>query len=197
MTRTYQKALTSSGTLKSIIENIIKKLIGEIHTTSIGVIEKFDPETQLATIQPAINYLDYFDKGKEYTLTDTKYPLLVNVPVIFPGGGDWHLTFPVKKGDECILMYTERSIGNWKKFGGVGDQSSLGRRHSMQDAIAIVGVNSKVNPLPQFNDTEPELRNRDGDIKLTMSSTGMTLTGDLVVTGSIDVAGGNWTVDKS
>jgi hypothetical protein len=49
-------------------------------------------------------------------------PILINVPVQFPRGGCFLLTFPVTKGDECLIMFAERDA---KRF------------HSLSDATAI------------------------------------------------------------
>jgi len=182
--------------LKRLIDNSISK----VHTTSIGVIESFDPEKQTAVIQPAIKRIVTTESRSTVTYTSENYPLLVNVPIVFPGGGDWFLTFPVKNGDECILLSMERSIGNWKKFGGLQDPDNFKRKLSFKDVVAMVGIQSQASTLKEFNSTEPEIRNRDGTIKMTMGSEGMLLTGNLNVTGNIVVDGtaslaGNFTVD--
>lgn len=183
------------GDTISKLQRLIDSSIAEIHTTTIGVIESFDPKTQTVAVQPAIKKVIAVEGQTTITYTSDKYPLLVNVPVIFPGGGDWFLTFPIKKGDECLIFSMERSTDNWRINGGLQDPSNYKRKLSFKDAIVMVGLNSKATSLPTFNDAEPEIRNRDGDLKLTMTADGMTLTGNLIVTGSIDVANGNFTVD--
>lgn len=185
MIYTFNKIVTSVNSMKEGIKNSIDEKLNKVRTSSVGIIKSFDAETQTAVIQPAIKKFIYTDKGKTFTLTPTAMPLLVNVPVQFPGGGDWHLTFPIKAEDECILIYAERSLDNWKKYGGLVEQSNLNRRHSVKDAIAIVGVHSQPTAISDYNASEPELRNADASIKLTFSSTGMKLVGDLEVEGSI------------
>lgn len=171
------------------LNRLIDNRLSQIHTTTIGVIESFDSSKQLATIQPAIKKLLVTENQEVITYETVDYPLLVNVPVVFPGGGDWFMTFPVKKGDECLIFSLERSIGNWKKNGGIQDPSSYKRRMSFKDAVAMVGIQSQASSLPSFNASEPELRNRDGSVKLTMGSAGMTLEGDLQVNGKVTATG--------
>lgn len=185
----------TGGGIGKTVERVVNSKINEIHTTTIGIIQSFNAETQMAIIQPAIKRIITTENRNSIIYSYENYPLLVNVPVIFPGGGDWFMTFPISGGDECLIFSMERSIGNWKEDGGLQEPSSYRRKLSFKDAIAMVGLNSKASSLPNFNASEPELRNRDGDVKLTMGASGVTLTGDLVVTGSIDVAGGNFTVE--
>lgn len=180
------------NTVTNLLRLIDSKLL-KVHTTTIGVIESFDSEKQTAVIQPAIKRIVTVEDRETITYTSENNPLLVNVPVVFPGGGDWFMTFPVKKGDECLIFSMERSIGNWKKNGGIQDPSNYKRKLSFKDAVAMVGIQSQASSLPNFNASEPELRNRDGSIKLTMGTTGMTLKGDLEVEGNINTASGDVT----
>ncbi len=177
------------GSSLTQIKRLIENKLTKVHTTTIGLIESFDPVKQIATIQPAIKRVITTESKATIQYTTENYPLLVNVPIIFPGGGDWFLTFPVKKGDECIIFSMERSIGNWKLNGGVQEPSNFKRNLSFKDCVAMVGIQSQASSLPSFNATEPELRNRAGDVKLTMTSSGMTLTGDLIVEGEVTAKG--------
>lgn len=177
------------GNVVDNLSRLIDSKLKDIHTTTIGVIESFDSETQTATIQPAIKRVLVEETRETIIYTTESYPLLVNVPVIFPGGGDWFMTFPVKNGDECILFSMERSIGKWKKNGGVQDPSNYKRKLSFKDTVAMVGLNSKASSLPNFNASEPEIRNRGGDIKLTMTEVSVDVTGDLIVSGDISATG--------
>lgn len=186
MTIEIPKLLERFGgnTVKNIAR-LIDSNLTKVHTTTIGIIESFDASKQIAVVQPAIKKIVVIENRETITYTTENHPLLVNVPIVFPGGGDWFMTFPVKKGDECLIFSMERSIGKWKKNGGVQDPSNYKRKLSFKDAVAMVGIQSQASSLPNFNTTEPELRNRAGDIKLTMGSTGMKLVGNLEVEGTV------------
>lgn len=191
MKKEIPKALMGgdSGSLTDALNTLIDNKLRQINTAAIGVIEKFDPETQMASIRPAIKKIVQTEKEDIVELETVEQALLVNVPVMFPGGGDWFLTFPVKKGDECILISSERSIGDWKKNGGIQDPSQYKRMLSNKDSIAIVGINSKASSLPSFNSDFPEFRNRDGDTALRMTDDGVEVDGDLTVDGDIEATG--------
>ena len=186
---TVPKIMTKgSGDIVSKLNNLIDSNIAQIHTTTIGVIQSFNPETQTVVVQPAIKKVITNEDQTTIIYTSANQPLLTNVPVVFPGGGDWFMTFPIKEGDECLIFSMERSIGNWMESGGVQDPSNYKRKLSFKDAVVMVGLNSKASSLPSFNSEEPELRNREGDIKLTMTETGMIITGDCQLSGNSDNA---------
>ena len=67
-----------------------------------GSIIDFDPSNQTATVQIMIKEKAF---GEWHTIT----PLL-DVPVVFPRSGGYALTFPVKQGDECLVIFNDMCI---------------------------------------------------------------------------------------
>lgn len=84
-----------------------------------------------------------------------KMPLLINVPISWAGGGGVTLTFPIKPGDECLVVFASRCIDSWWQRGALAGVLSVPpdqRMHNLSDGFAIVGVRSlpreyAVNPL--------------------------------------------------
>lgn len=142
----------------------IEGRLKDLHTCLPGIIASFDPDTQTASVQPAIKRI-FTEKGA------VNLPLCVDVPVQFPGGGDFFLTFPVKTGDECMLHFSERCIDFWHANGGVQLPGEY-RLHDLSDAMATVGINSQPRKIPAFNATDTELRSRAGDIRITVKPSG-------------------------
>lgn len=135
-----------------------------LHTLLPGIIDSFDPATQTAKVQPAIKRI-FTERGA------VSLPLCVDVPVEFPGGGGFFLTFPVQPGDECTLSFSERCIDFWFDQGGVQLPAEY-RTHDLSDAFARVGVNSKPNALGSFQTGAVELRNRARTVRVTMKADG-------------------------
>lgn len=192
------------ATLASTINKAIDSRMKDLHTSLPGIIESFDPETQLASIQPAIKRIFITTESETEILVPTDIPVLINVPVCFPRGGGFSLTFPVAKGDECLLVFCERSIDNWHQFGGI--KEPIARRfHSFSDAVAYVGLSSLGNKIPNYNSSDIELKKDDGTSQLTIAADGtMTLkantkvtvnapdaefTGNVLVQGNLEVTG--------
>jgi len=119
-----------------------------------------------------------------------------DVPVIFPGSGDYALTFPVKQGDECLLIFCERSIDNWNEKGDVQEQSDY-RQHHAADAIAIVGLRSQPNVFDNFDNSHAQLRSKDGSTLITLDKGGIvTVKADTIkLDGDVEISG-NVRADK-
>ncbi|EEO7834860.1 translation initiation factor IF-2 [Salmonella enterica] len=89
------------------------------------------------------------------------YPLLVDVPVVFPRGGGCTLTFPVKVGDECLVIFADRCIDFWWQNGGVQEPVD-DRVHDLSDAVCIVGPQSQAQKISGISTSAAQLRTDDG-----------------------------------
>lgn len=171
--RDQQLTATTDEAHAAQIEGRLK----DLHTMLPGIIASFDPDTQTASVQPAVKRI-FTERGA------VNLPLCVDVPVAFPGGGDFFLTFPVKAGDECMLHFSERCIDFWHANGGVQLPGEY-RLHDLSDAVAAVGINSQPRKIPGFNATATELRNREGtthvQIKPDGTITNLNLVGSTVL----------------
>lgn len=175
-TKTIPKAYaTPSADLKSVLGNFVQNRMKQIDTVTIGIIQTFYPETQTADILPAIKRWAQTEKADTVVFKAESQPVLTGVPVSFPSGGGWTMTFPVSAGDECILLAVQRDSSNWRTSGGEVEAESPRRSHSFKDAIAIVGINSEATALSSFNSSEPELRNESGSVKFTLGETGASI----------------------
>lgn len=170
---------SSLATLATVIRQGIDNRLRDVHTAMPGIVVSFESSTQLARVQPAIRRLMKTDDGENEILVPTNLPQLLNVPVIFPRGGDFMMTMPVQSGDEVLIIFSERPIDNWYTSGGV-QTPSVRRFHSLSDAVAIPGLNSKPRTIPSYNNSEAEFRNEAGDVVVNISNNKMTLTAETV-----------------
>ena len=144
----------------------IAALQAEIWTALPGIVESYDPARQTAVVRLAVQGEITDEGGYSSYMT---LPLLPNVPVEFPAGGGFTLTFPVKKGDECVVEFQARDISGWKQSGGMRPPLS-GRMHDLTDAVCRVGVRSRARLLAPAPDAAAvELRSDDGLAKISMS----------------------------
>jgi hypothetical protein len=134
-----------------------------------------------SVVQPA---LQVFHSKLDGTRVPTTLTTISHVPVLFPGGGGHILTFPVKPGDDCWLVFSERSIDNWYQHGGV-QQPSDWRMHDINDPVCHVGVRSQPNVPggsasraagPQVSATTVQLRSDDGKMVVDLNPANGTLT---------------------
>jgi len=169
--------------LASNIKEGIANRLKDLHTSMPGTIESFDPVTQTASIQPAIKRVFITREGVTETLTPTNLPILINVPVSFPRGGGFSMTFPVTKGDECLITFCERAIDTWHKFGGIRTPNAK-RFHHLSDATATVGLSSLPNKVPSYSATATQIKKDDGSAVISLnadSSISITSTSDVTV----------------
>ena len=138
-----------------------------------GIIQSFNPDTVTCTVQPAI----YGQKvGVDDKATSEVIPILPDVPIIFPHGGGCTLTFPVKPGDECLLIFSDRCIDFWWQNGGVQEAVDP-RQHDLSDAFAIVGPQSQAKKISAISTSAVELRSDDGETKLSLNPSTGAITG--------------------
>lgn len=139
-----------------------------------GIIQSFDPDTVTAIVQPAVKFVQQNTDGSTST---HNYPLLTHVPVIFPRGGGCTLTFPVKEGDECLVIFGDRCIDFWWQNGGIQEPVDQ-RQHDLSDGFAIVGPQSQAKKISGISTTAAQLRTDDGGavIELDPASHAVNLT---------------------
>lgn len=104
---------------------------------------------------------------------------IYSVPVIFPSSGGGALTFPVRVGDSCLVIFSQRAFDTWWVTGKLPAQPSTQRFHDYNDAIAILGLKSRNNSLEASTDSV-ELRYEDSNGRLINKIT-MSPDGDVVI----------------
>jgi len=138
--------------------------LAETWTTLPGIVQSYDPDAMTVTVQPAI-------RGKierpDGSMVSVDLPLLVDVPVLYQGGGDFVITMPVAKGDECVVVFADRCIDGWWQSGGVADPLES-RMHNLSDGFAFVGPYSQPRRIGNVSSTDVQLRTKDGKASVTM-----------------------------
>jgi hypothetical protein len=155
----------------------------QIHTATPAQIVSYNPSTMTATVQPALRIIQRQTDG---TQVPRVIQAIQDVPVGFPGGGGYLLTFPVQPGDECLLVFCERQIDNWHQHGGIQTPTDF-RLHDISDAVALVGLRSQPNRLAGASGSTVQLRSDAGNlvIELDGSAGNVNITGNLHVTGAV------------
>lgn len=132
--------------VSEIVRAALETGMAELRVAMPGVIQSFDSKMQWADVQPCLSDTVVQD-GEETTYT---LPVVSNVPVQFPGGGGLSITFPVRKGDPCFLIFCDRSLDSWLDTGKVGAPIPL-HHHQLTDAVCVLGVRSRADALRVFD----------------------------------------------
>lgn len=138
-------------TLRDLLNLHTKEVMLELNCHAIATIQRFDSEKQTCTA--TINYKQTFFQGGtdgEYKPVLKDYPILLDVPVIILGGGAARVTFPIQKGDYCVIMFNDRDMDSWIQSGQIGPNAS-GRLHSFSDGIALVGLYPASAPMTGYD----------------------------------------------
>lgn len=154
--------------IENVIKNSLVNFSNNLHTAIPGTITQFNAETQLATIQPAIKTL--LINSEEIDM-----PMLSNVPICFIRGGGFSFTQPVQSGDECLIIFCEKSIDRWKKD-GAGFIANDSRKHSLSDAVACVFASSTPNAIPNFHTGGLEIKKDDDSVSIKLDDDGTLRT---------------------
>ncbi|MBJ3816656.1 translation initiation factor IF-2 [Shimwellia pseudoproteus] len=184
---------TRSGSLAEVLTSEKRANYEQLRVAMPGIIQSFDPDTVTAVVQPAIRAVSRDNDGNTST---HDYPLLVDVPVVFPRGGGCTLTFPVKAGDECLVIFADRCIDFWWQNGGVQEPVD-GRMHDLSDAFCIPGPQSQAQKISGISTTAAQLRTDSGAAfielapggAVTITSPQVTINGQLQVNGVITSTG--------
>lgn len=157
----------STETLRMAFEAMQSRL----WTSLPGIVQSFDAAQMTVTVQPTINgrYIDSTGAGQSLQM-----PVLLDVPVVWPGGGGATLTFPIAEGDECLVVFAARCIDAWWSLGGVQDPPEI-RMHDLSDSFALVGLRSLPRALASVSTTNVQLRSDDGSTLVEMSPAGKTV----------------------
>lgn len=128
--------------LNEVLNTLKIDILNNLNCHLIGEIVKFNPEFQTANIKI---------KFKKYLLDNTEkdYPVLLDCPIIIHNME----RKPVLIGDECLVIFNDKDLDNWYISGTVVSPNTM-RVHSINDAIAIIGIHNKTNSIANYNNDE-------------------------------------------
>lgn len=166
------------------------------HTAQPGIVQEFsDRDVPRVDVQPVFQRV--FD-GEDEPRT---LPIIKDVPVLYPGGGGYMLTFDIPVGSQVLLIVPERALNSWMQTGDVGDPT-LEHVGDLSDAIAMPGMIPTTEPLGEsIGENTIQLCKRDGTVKIQINGDDINLEGGTITTsGSTETVlqdGTNWAVQYS
>lgn len=121
-------------------------------------------------------------------------PLLQHCPLWFPRGGGYSLTFPIQQGDECMIIFSCRSLDEWYSQGKAAPAYDT-RMTDLSDGVAIVGLTSQKRPLQNISTNSTQLRSDDGKNVIDVNNGNITITASNEI--SFNVGGTNVTINNN
>lgn len=90
---------------------------------------------QTITAQPSANY------------GDEPHAKVYDVPVLFPSGGGWSISWGLNPGDPVHLLVADRALEGFRSGGGQPYTPADKRRHNISDAEALPASGPTPNPI--------------------------------------------------
>ena len=109
--------------------------VARVHTQIPGWIVEYYEADQTADVQPGVLGMRRTAAGEVETYA---LPLVSQAQVAWPGTvGGYRMTWPLDRGDECILMVMERSTEQWRRTGERNSEPIDYRRFDLSDAVVV------------------------------------------------------------
>ena len=124
--------------LRTLLNAHKAEILNELNCHQVGTIESYDYISQTASVRIAML--------RTIGTEQVPYPVLTDCPVAFPSGGTAAITFPLTKGDPCLVVFNDRDIDNWF-VSGATTASNTPRTHSLSDGVVLPGVRNASNKL--------------------------------------------------
>lgn len=143
---------------QEVLRSALQSNQAGIWTAVPGIIQKVNLTALTVEVQPSIQALV---TGANQQKQFTNLPVCPDVPIYFPRGGGYTMTYPIKAGDECLLVFSSRCIDSWWDQGGVQPQREL-RMHDLSDGFALVGPFSQKTKIANVSTNTVQMRSDDG-----------------------------------
>ena len=152
-----------------------------LNTAIPAIIDEFDLTTQRVSATPAIQAKYVTPDGEVKYIN---YPKITNIPLALIKSPGMKITYPVKKGQNCTLIFSQRSIDNFLLDGtkpyppeeGPDPMTAAIRCMDLTDAMCFPGVVCNNETISNYNNDAIEIRNSAGTTKLTVSENGLNFT---------------------
>lgn len=146
----------------------------QLNTCIPAIVDEFDVNTQRVSAIPAIKAKYVSPEGE---VSYFNYPKITNIPLAITKCPGLKITCPVKKGQNCTLIFSQRSIDNFLLDGtqplppleGENPITSCIRCMDMTDALCFPGVITNNETISNYNNDAIEIRSSDGTTKVAVS----------------------------
>lgn len=135
-------ASSNTPTLWEALHRFVNEVASSWFTSIPAEVVDYDPVKQKLSAQPLIMGIERNEEGERVA---QRLAIINGIPVAFPGGGGFRITFPLEKGDTVLLVMSTFSLDRWKAKGGIVDPEDE-RRFDISDAVAFPTLRPFVDP---------------------------------------------------
>lgn len=130
-----------SPDLSEVLEGVRETTSADVRVCCVARVVRWDSaKPREVDVQP-VHKRAYLNEDGDRTAD--KQPVIPSVPLVYPGGGGFVVTWPMAVGDEVLLVFSDDSLDKYLNVGGQSDiDTEDDRRHHITDAVAIPGIRS-------------------------------------------------------
>ena len=174
----YKSDLTDS---ENVIDYKLEENQKKIHTALPCRVLNFYPNNQTVDLEVLVKKIKSDD-------TLENYPPLLNVPISYPRGGGFCVTYPLNKGDEGQVIFNERCIDKWWLSGEPSEPIDF-RLHDLSDGCFISGICSQPKAVKGFFTDGLSLQTLSGDTFIRIVNGKILIQGDIEHSGNTNQQG--------
>lgn len=94
------------------------------------------------SVRPTIRLV----RRSEGALLSYRPPIVSDVPIAWPGAGDYGVSFPLTAGSTGCIVFADRSLDEWVTSGNPDSEPRDVRRHAYTDAVFLPGLRPLAGP---------------------------------------------------
>lgn len=118
----------------------------EIHTAKPATVESYDAGAGTCSVRiGSRNVLPGGDDDEPDTLED--FPILVDVPVLFPSSGSRYMAWDLSQGDTGHVLIMDTDPGEWRAGDGSPADPGHAARHGLSGAVFVPGLRLTSSPI--------------------------------------------------
>lgn len=158
----------------------------DLHTGFPARVRSFDASTQTCEVEPVIRRVLPSTDDDEPDTTEA-LPILQSVPILYPRGGSFAMSWPLSAGDVVYVVIAEGDLSQWFATGEVSDPG-VATRHALSGAIAIPGLFHRATVNASASATDLRIERSGGPaVVLTASEVRAGGSGSLARFDNLDV----------
>lgn len=157
-----------------------KKNRQSVNVAALVKVTAFNPTAMTVDVQPLSQRLD----GGEYQ----SQPPILGVPCSYTKSGGFIIRPWIRAGDVGLVVYVDHDIDK-AVSDGQESKPNTERNHSPSDAVFIGGIVLGIAPVGGLPADAVVIASEDGSVHLAVTSSGITIKGDVNVEGDVTANG--------
>lgn len=173
---------------REALDLVLAEFKGEIHTCFPARVLTYNAEAQTVDVRPAV-VRTVTSENPDDAIFYEELPDIYAVPVQWPRGAGFALTFPIAVGDWVMVHCAENALHVWRQRGIAPSKPGINDEHGLNGCLAFPGCYPDKERLGSVNVLGAELRGPNGGVVRLNSAGTVDLCGDqpLAMSGAVAI----------